>query len=161
MPAAWTFLLPLMAFVAAKRGYKALHQAIWLGVLLILVAIGASGLSTGEWLIFNPPLYGVGVPMIGLLGTALYVERTTEEKEGRVLVTALPLIATRAVRAAGLAGGDASRRTLHPSTAPAASCATAWYRLPGPRSRSGSSASKSARRARTARSSMPPMASPR
>ncbi len=45
-----------MAFVAAKRGYKALHQAIWLGVLLILVAIGASGLSTGEWLIFNPPL---------------------------------------------------------------------------------------------------------
>jgi uncharacterized membrane protein len=90
----WAFLLPLMAFVAAKRGYRLLRHAIWVGVLLILGAIGASGLTTGEWLIFNPPLYGVGVPMISLLGTALYVERTTDEKEGRALVTVLPLIAT-------------------------------------------------------------------
>jgi uncharacterized membrane protein len=91
---AWTFLLPLMAFVAAMRNYKLVRHAIWFGVLLILAAIGASGLSTGEWLVFNPPLFGVGVPMIGFLGTALYIERTTREKEGRELVTVLPLLAT-------------------------------------------------------------------
>jgi uncharacterized membrane protein len=58
----------------------------------ILGAILVSQMPTGEWLFLNPPLMGVGVPMLGMIGTALMLQRSFSDTAAKPLILALKLV---------------------------------------------------------------------
>src|SRR5262249_4241199 len=64
----------------------------WIAILPILGAILASRLPVGDWLVFNPPLLGIGIPMLGMFGTALLLQRGCDDQPTRHLVSVLKLI---------------------------------------------------------------------
>ena len=88
----WAIELPVMAWVALKLDLPWLKRGIWVGAALIVAAVLLSGFPTGDWVIFNRLLYGIGIPCAGLIGTAAILKRTREiDRETRRLVAVLEL----------------------------------------------------------------------
>ena len=82
---AWSFELPLIAWVANRLDLNWLRRAIWVGAALVLGGIWYSGFPAGETLIFNWLLYGLGIPLMGFVATAYLLTETSEQKLRRVL----------------------------------------------------------------------------
>ena len=89
--AAWSIELPVMAWVALQLNLPWLRRGIWAGGVLILLAILGSGFPTGAGLVFNWLLYGVGLPCLSFIVTARLLKRQMENRETRILVSALEL----------------------------------------------------------------------
>jgi uncharacterized membrane protein len=88
----WAIELPMMAWVALRLDLPWLRRGIWVGGALILGAVLLSGFPTGDWLIFNRLLYGIGIPCAALVATAQILKRMPADAEGRLLVMALELV---------------------------------------------------------------------
>jgi len=93
--AAWSIELPVMAWVALQLNLSWLKRGIWAGGVLILLAILGSGFPTGEGLIFNWLLYGIGLPCLCFIVTAQLLKRhpgdRPTDRETHILVSALEL----------------------------------------------------------------------
>jgi uncharacterized membrane protein len=87
----WAIELPVMAWVALKLDLPWLKRGIWVGGALIVAAVLLSGFPTGDWVIFNRLLYGIGIPCIGMIATAQILKRGAADREARLLVMALEL----------------------------------------------------------------------
>jgi uncharacterized membrane protein len=87
----WAIELPVMAWVALRLDLSWLKRGIWVGGALIVAAVLLSGFPTGEWVIFNRLLYGIGIPCAGMIATAAIQKRTAADRETRLLVMALEL----------------------------------------------------------------------
>ncbi len=82
---AWSFELPIIAWVANRLDLAWLRRAVWVGIALILGGIWDSGFPAGETLIFNWLLYGLGIPLVGFVVTAYLFTETPEQKLRRTL----------------------------------------------------------------------------
>ncbi|WP_374377519.1 DUF2339 domain-containing protein [Dongia sp.] len=82
---AWSFELPIIAWVANRLDVAWLRRAIWPGIALILGGIWFSGFPAGDTLVFNWLLYGLGVPLLGFVATSYQLTATPEQKMRRVL----------------------------------------------------------------------------
>lgn len=82
---AWSFELPLIAWVANRLDIAWLRRAIWVGGALILGGIWFSGFPAGDTLIFNWLLYGLGIPLLSFVATAYLLTETPEQKLRRAL----------------------------------------------------------------------------
>ncbi len=91
--AGWTLELPLAAWLAVRLRLPALLYGIGVAALLVVGDIAISGFPTGDWLVFNPPLLGIGMPCIGMVATAWLLERGGGGKDTRTLTLALKLAA--------------------------------------------------------------------
>jgi uncharacterized membrane protein len=87
----WAIELPVMAWVALRLDLPWLKRGIWVGGALIVAAVLLSGFPTGDWIIFNRLLYGIGIPFAGMISTAAILKRTAADRETRLLVTVLEL----------------------------------------------------------------------
>jgi uncharacterized membrane protein len=87
----WAIELPVMAWVALRLDLPWLKRGIWVGGALIVAAVLLSGFPTGEWIIFNRVLYGIGIPCAGMIATAAILKRTAAHRETKLLVMALEL----------------------------------------------------------------------
>ncbi len=85
VPVAWSFELPVIAWVANRLDIAWLRRAIWIGAALILGGIWFSNFPAGDTLIFNWLLYGLGLPMASFVVTAYLLTQTPEQKMRRVL----------------------------------------------------------------------------
>lgn len=82
---AWSFELPIIAWVANRLDLAWLRRAIWVGGALILGGIWFSDFPAGDTLIFNWLLYGLGIPLMSFIVTAYLLAETPEQKLRRVL----------------------------------------------------------------------------
>lgn len=82
---AWSFELPIIAWVANRLDLAWLRRAIWVGVVLILGGIWFSGFPAGDTLVFNWLLYGLGIPLASFIVTAYQLTDTPEQKLRKVL----------------------------------------------------------------------------
>ncbi|WP_374655847.1 DUF2339 domain-containing protein [Dongia sp.] len=82
---AWSFELPLIAWIANRLDIPWLRRAIWAGMALILGGIWFSGFPAGDTLIFNWLLYGMGIPLASFIVTAYLLTETMEQKLRRAL----------------------------------------------------------------------------
>jgi len=77
--------------VALRLDLPWLKRGIWVGGALIVAAVLLSGFPTGEWILFNKLLYGIGIPCAGMIATAQILKRSAGDRETRLLVMALEL----------------------------------------------------------------------
>lgn len=82
---AWSFQLPIIAWMANRLDVPWLRRSIWVGAALVVFGIVWSGLPAGETLIFNWLLYGLGVPLLGFVATAYLLAETPEQTLRKVL----------------------------------------------------------------------------
>jgi uncharacterized membrane protein len=87
----WAIELPVMAWVAVKLDLPWLRRGIWAGGVLIVGAVLLSGFPSGDWLILNRLLYGIGIPCAGMIATARILRRGSIDREARLLVLALEM----------------------------------------------------------------------
>lgn len=87
---AWSFELPVIAWVANRLDVAWLRRAIWVGAGLIVLGILSadplwSSYAAGEMLIFNWLLYGLGIPLAGFVATSWLLADTPEQILRQVL----------------------------------------------------------------------------
>lgn len=82
---AWSFELPIIAWVAGRLDIAWLRRAIWVGGALILGGIWFSDFPAGDTLVFNWLLYGLGIPLISFIVTAYLLTETPEQKLRKAL----------------------------------------------------------------------------
>lgn len=87
---AWSFELPVIAWVANRLDVAWLRRAIWVGAGLVVIGILNadplwSSFAAGETLIFNWLLYGLGIPLAGFVATSWLLTDTPEQILRQVL----------------------------------------------------------------------------
>jgi uncharacterized membrane protein len=87
----WAIELPVMAWVALKLDLPWLKRGIWAGGALVVAAVLLSGFPAGEWIVVNRLLYGIGIPIVGLIATAQILKRTAADLETRRLTATLEI----------------------------------------------------------------------
>jgi uncharacterized membrane protein len=91
LSSAWSFELPVMAWIALRLDLPWLRRGIWAGGGLILAAVALSDFPAGDGLILNWLLYGIGIPCLSFIATARILKAETEDRETHRLVLALEL----------------------------------------------------------------------
>ena len=81
---AWSFELPVIAWVANRLDVAWLRRAIWAGAGLVVAGILMAdplwlSYAAGDTLIFNWLLYGLGIPLLGFVATAYLLTETPEQ----------------------------------------------------------------------------------
>lgn len=82
---AWSFELPVIAWVANRLDVPWLRRAIWAGAGLVIAGILMadplwSPAAAGDTLIFNWLLYGLGIPLAGFVATSWLLTDTPEQR---------------------------------------------------------------------------------
>lgn len=94
---AWSFELPVIAWVANRLDVAWLRRAIWVGAGLIVAGILMadplwSMYAAGDTPIFNWLLYGVGIPLLGFVATSWLLTDTPEQLLRQVLQVAAAVL---------------------------------------------------------------------
>ncbi|WP_119300055.1 DUF2339 domain-containing protein [Dongia deserti] len=78
LPALWSLLMPLIAWVANKIDEPWLRRGLWVAAPAILIAVLDSGFPAGDRPIFNWLAYGLGVPTLCFAATAWLARRASD-----------------------------------------------------------------------------------
>lgn len=90
---AWSLLLPMTAWLAARLDEPWLRRSIWVGAPAVLLAVIFSGFPAGSTPIFNWLLYGIGVPTVAFIVTARIVRLSGDQVLGLALALGGALLA--------------------------------------------------------------------